>query len=62
MKTFFESKTGYCEYYAGTFAILARFANIPSRVVTGYFGGSYNNLGNFILLNNKMHILGRKYI
>ena len=42
MKTFFESKTGYCEYYAGTFAILARFANIPSRVVTGYFGGSYN--------------------
>ena len=44
---FFESKTGYCEYYAGTFAILARFANIPSRVVTGYFGGSYNNLGKF---------------
>ena len=46
-KFFFESKTGYCEYYAGTFAILARMANIPSRVVTGYYGGTYNELGDF---------------
>ena len=44
---FFETKTGYCEYYAGTFAILARLAGIPSRIVTGYYGGSYNELGNF---------------
>ena len=46
-KFFFESKIGYCEYYAGTFAILARLANIPSRVVTGYYGGTFNELGNF---------------
>ena len=46
-KFFFESKTGYCEYYAGTFTILARLAGIPSRIVTGYYGGSYNDLGNF---------------
>lgn len=46
-KFFFESKTGYCEYYAGTFTILARLAGIPARVVTGYLGGSYNELGNF---------------
>ena len=44
---FFKTKTGYCEYYAGTFAILARLAGIPSRIVTGYFGGSYNDLGKF---------------
>ena len=46
-KFFFESKTGYCEYYAGTFTILARLAGIPARIVTGYLGGSYNELGNF---------------
>ena len=47
-KFFFETKTGYCEYYAGTFAILARIVGIPSRIVTGYYGGSYNDLGDFI--------------
>ena len=44
---FFSTKTGYCEYFAGTFVILARLVGIPSRIVTGYFGGSYNNLGDF---------------
>ena len=44
---FFDSKTGYCEYFAGTFALLARLAGIPSRIVTGYYGGSYNDLGRF---------------
>ena len=44
---FFTTKTGYCEYYAGTFAILARLVGIPARIVTGYFGGSRNELGDF---------------
>ena len=44
---FFKTKTGYCEYYAGTFAILARLAGIPSRIVSGYYGGTYNEVGNF---------------
>ena len=46
-KFFFETKSGYCEYYAGMFAILARLQNIPSRIVTGYLAGEYNGLGNF---------------
>ena len=29
---FFKNKEGYCEYYAGTFAVLARLANIPTRI------------------------------
>ena len=44
---FFKTKTGYCEYYAGTFAILARLVGIPSRIVSGYYGGTYNEVGNF---------------
>ena len=46
-KFFFETKVGYCEYYAGVFTILARAANIPARIVSGYYGGSYNELGKF---------------
>ena len=47
-KFFFDTKTGYCEYYSGMFAILARLQGIPTRLVSGYMGGkSYNELGNF---------------
>ena len=46
-KFFFETKRGYCEYYAGMFAILARLQNIPTRIVAGYLGGEYNDKGNF---------------
>jgi len=46
-KFFFDTKSGYCEYYAGMFAILARIQKIPTRIVTGYMGGSFNKIGNF---------------
>ena len=45
--SFFKNKEGYCEYYAGTFTILARLANIPTRIITGYYGGEYNAFGDF---------------
>ena len=46
-KFFFETREGYCEYYAGTMTLLLRAANIPSRIVTGFYGGRYNELGDF---------------
>lgn len=41
----FETRTGYCEHFAGSFTVLMRAAGIPTRVVTGYAGGYYNRLG-----------------
>ena len=46
-KFFFESREGYCEYFAGTLTILARAAGIPARIVTGFYGGQYNSYGDF---------------
>ena len=38
----FETRRGFCEHYAGSFAVLMRLAGIPSRVVVGYQGGEKN--------------------
>ncbi|MER2599972.1 MAG: transglutaminase domain-containing protein [Caldilineales bacterium] len=38
----FESKQGYCDYYASSFAMLARTLGIPARVVAGYSQGDYD--------------------
>ncbi len=46
----FETRAGFCEHYASTFAVMMRMAGIPSRVVTGYQGGWYNELGNYVLV------------
>ena len=50
---FFESKEGYCEYFAGTFVILARLGGIPSRIVSGYLGGDLNDIGDFYVFRQK---------
>ncbi|WP_394249877.1 transglutaminase family protein [Arthrobacter pityocampae] len=40
MARFLEAKSGYCVHYAGTMAVMARAAGIPSRVAIGYTPGS----------------------
>ena len=50
---FFNSKEGYCEYFASTFVLLSRLANIPSRIVSGYYGGELNEIGNFYKFKQK---------
>ena len=46
----FHRRIGFCEHYAASFAILMRLAGIPARVVVGYLGGEYNDLGHFVLV------------
>ena len=46
----FRRRVGFCEHYAASFATLMRLAGIPARVVVGYLGGEYNDLGRFFLV------------
>ncbi|WP_266168124.1 transglutaminase TgpA family protein [Dyella subtropica] len=46
----FATHEGFCEHYASAFTVLMRAAGIPARVVTGYQGGYWNKLGNYLLV------------
>lgn len=52
----FIRKAGHCEYFASAMAILLREVGIPTRVVTGFRGGEWNDLtGNFIIRAKDAH-------
>jgi protein-glutamine gamma-glutamyltransferase len=46
----FDTRKGYCEHFSSSFTVLMRMAGIPSRVVTGYFGGEINPLGDYMII------------
>jgi len=46
----FDTQEGFCEHYASAFTVMMRMAGIPARVVTGYQGGYYNNIGSYVLV------------
>jgi hypothetical protein len=46
----FRRKEGNCEYFASALAVLLRSAGIPSRLVGGYRGGYYNEMGEYYLV------------
>lgn len=43
----FDEREGFCEHYATAFTQLMRLAGIPARIVIGYQGGEYNQLGGY---------------
>lgn len=43
----FETRSGFCSHYATAFVNLLRIAKIPARVVGGYQGGEFNQVGGF---------------
>ncbi|MDR1510223.1 MAG: DUF3488 and transglutaminase-like domain-containing protein [Synergistaceae bacterium] len=47
----FNSKKGNCEYFAAAMAVMLRMAGIPSRLITGYHGGAYNESGEYYAVN-----------
>jgi transglutaminase-like putative cysteine protease len=45
-----NNPSGHCEYFASALALMLRTLGIPSRVVVGFKGGDYNQVGSFYLV------------
>lgn len=53
---FFDTRQGFCEHFSSSFAIAARAAGLPTRVVTGYQGGERNPLdGSLVVRQSDAH-------
>lgn len=39
----FESKEGYCDYYASAMVVMLRSQGVPARLAAGYAGGEWQN-------------------
>ncbi|MBQ14125.1 MAG: DUF3488 and transglutaminase-like domain-containing protein [Gammaproteobacteria bacterium] len=46
----FNTREGFCEHYASTFAYLMRAVGIPARVVVGYQGAEYNRFEDYLMV------------
>jgi transglutaminase-like putative cysteine protease len=46
----FETRKGFCEHFASSYVFLMRAAGVPARVVTGYQGGEFNELGGYYIV------------
>lgn len=49
----FETKSGNCEFFASSLAIMLRINGIPARLVGGYRGGYYNDVGQYYIVPQK---------
>lgn len=48
----FERRSGFCSHYATAFALLARLQGYPARIILGFRGGEWNELGDFLVVRN----------
>ncbi|MCW9089583.1 MAG: DUF3488 and transglutaminase-like domain-containing protein [Gammaproteobacteria bacterium] len=46
----FSTRRGFCEHYASAFVTLMRAAGLPARIVAGYQGGEFNELGDYLIV------------
>lgn len=49
----FYSKEGYCEHFATSMVMLLRASGIPSRLVTGFLEGEWNELGGYFIVRQQ---------
>ena len=59
----FNSRKGHCEYFASAQVLLCRSLRIPARIVNGFRGGEWNNVGEFYQIRqNHAHSWAEVYL
>lgn len=51
----FNSKQGYCDLFATSFALMCRATDLPSRFVVGYAEGKMNDSGEYVVTGAEAH-------
>ncbi|MCA9520080.1 MAG: DUF3488 domain-containing protein, partial [Myxococcales bacterium] len=46
----FNKRYGHCEFFSTTMAVMLRQIGVPSRVVTGFYGGVWNRFGRYMAI------------
>ncbi len=49
----FVTKRGNCEYFATAMAVMLQVAGVPARIVSGYHGGEFSEVGAFYVVREK---------
>lgn len=49
----FTYKYGNCEYFASAMALMLRMKGIPARIIGGYKGGYYNEIGKYYVITQR---------
>lgn len=44
----FDAQEGHCEYFASAAVLLLRTQGVPTRMVNGFLGGTWNEVGNYL--------------
>lgn len=55
MVRFLDARKGYCEQFAGTFAVMARLAGLPTRVAVGFTPGLLGADGRYHVTGSDAH-------
>lgn len=57
LSDFMQKKIGLCSHYASMTALILRIKGIPSRLVSGFMGGSFNEFADFYAITqNDAHV------
>jgi protein-glutamine gamma-glutamyltransferase len=59
---YFDNRTGFCQHFSSSFAIIARAAGVPTRVATGFAGGEYLPAGYLLVTNARAHAWNEVYL
>lgn len=58
----FETRTGYCEQFAGAYAAMARSVGLPARVAVGFTPGEVGPDGRFVVRGLNAHAWPEVYL
>lgn len=58
----FDTRSGYCEQFAGTFAAMARAVGLPARVAVGFVPGTRLPDGSFLVAGRDAHAWPEVYL